>query len=110
MESVKYFDLAKEAIGSEALEKLKSKPRGLEWLRQYCSLVDSFKASFKGDKLEVAFDEESGMLALSLECGEVIVEQTEHPFYNLMETAKGCRISCVKDNPDRMKFVFKFQI
>lgn len=59
-----------------------------ESLKEICAGIDNLAEDCDVISYGTEIDEETGEITISADCGEIIIEDKEHPFYKTLEMAK----------------------
>lgn len=109
MDVIKCFDVVSMVV-EDATEKFKPLMRlnkeRMDILKQYCDAIDSLSEEFDGESFEVEVDEITMEVTLALTCGEIIIEDSNHIFYELIKRSTRYIFSTSKDGELMVKFVF----
>lgn len=109
MNLIKCYDVASMII-DEANERFKPlwkiNDERLDMFKQYCAAIDSLIEEFEAESLDVEVDEITLETTIIMECDEIIIESTNHIFYELAERAVRYGFSVSEDGSLAVKFVF----
>lgn len=106
---IKCFDAAAMVI-EDATERFKPSmslnTKKLDVFKQYCDIIDDLAEEFEGESFEVEVDEITMEVTVALECGEVIIESSDHMFYELIKRTNRYIFTQSEEGNLVIKFVF----
>lgn len=109
MSPIKCYDVASVII-DEASERFKPlwkiNDERVDIFKQYCEVVDSLVIEFGGESLDVEINEVTLETTIVMECDEIIIESSNHIFYDLAERTVRYSFYASEDGSLAVKFVF----
>lgn len=75
-------------------------------LERSCLAIDSLAEEFDGVSFEVNIDDITMEIKLSLVCGEIIVKEKDHKFYEALNNTIGLWVKEIDDSTLQLDFVF----
>lgn len=109
MSFIKCFDIASMVI-DDATERFRPSMRlnheRVGIFKQYCSALDELSNEFEGESFEVEVNEITMEITVSLECDEVVIESSNHVFYELVKRAVKYGFRTSEEGNLIIKFVF----
>lgn len=109
MSFIKCFDVASMVI-EDATERFKpsmklNKER-VDIFKDYCNAIDTLSNEFEGESFDVEVDEVTMEITVALECDEIVIESSNHIFYELVKRAVRYGFTASDDGNLVIKFVF----
>lgn len=109
MSFIKCFDIASMVI-DDATERFRPSMRlnheRVDIFKQYCSALDELSNEFEGESFEVEVNEITMEITVALECDEVVIESSNHVFYELVKRAVKYGFATSEEGNLIIKFVF----
>lgn len=87
---VKCYEVARVLIYDYVTEHDDLKINGelISEFKETCSNIDKFAKDFEATGYDVEIDKDTGEIKISVFCGEIIIEDKSHLFYNVLDKAK----------------------
>ncbi len=77
-----------------------------EILQQYCEAIDVLAKEFDGESFEVEVDDIKMTISIRMECPDMVIQGSDHPFYALAERALSIGFSHGEGDTVAVEFVF----
>lgn len=75
-------------------------------LRQYCDAIDSLSSECNGEAYEVEIDDNAKTVAITMDCGVMVVDQQNHKLTALAQRTESIGFSVSEEGKLAIKFVF----
>ncbi len=75
-------------------------------LQQYCSVIDSFMEEFGASGITAEVNDEDLTVHITMECDDMVLEEKNHLFYQIMMRSISVRFSAAEENNLNVEFIF----
>lgn len=75
-------------------------------LKQYCEAIDGFMNEFEAVSLTAEVCEEDLSIHITMECCDMVIENKQHMFYQIMMRAMSVKFSASEENNLNVEFSF----